>query len=161
MLKNFKISEKNEYIINEMITHIPLMSNKTAETILIIGKNNEGIYTEINKHNNIKNITQIKKLEEISNISDISKYDVIIFTDIDNSSNLNNNLNNNLSNNLNKGGLLVFSIGCLNRPLNEIKSLLNKQKQFFKWVRIYQAFGKMYYGFVIASNDLDPMNSVI
>jgi spermidine synthase len=57
---DLQITEKDEYIYHEMMTHVPLMFLPNAKNILIIGAGDGGICREILKYSNIENIYQIE-----------------------------------------------------------------------------------------------------
>lgn len=50
------LSEKDEFIYHEMITHMPLTTNPSIERVLIIGGGDGGTIRELLKYNNIKEI---------------------------------------------------------------------------------------------------------
>lgn len=49
-------SEKDEYFYHEMISHVPMMSHKNPETVLVIGGGDGGTVREVLKHNTVKKV---------------------------------------------------------------------------------------------------------
>jgi spermidine synthase len=50
------LSEKDEFIYHEMITHVPMAINHSAEKILVIGAGDGGVMRELVKYKSIKKI---------------------------------------------------------------------------------------------------------
>jgi len=48
------LSEKDEFIYHEMITHVPLCSHKNPERVLVVGGGDGGAIREILKHDTVK-----------------------------------------------------------------------------------------------------------
>lgn len=55
-----KTTEYDEFIYNEMIVHIPMISHGSAKNILILGGGDGGILRELLKYNTIKKITMVE-----------------------------------------------------------------------------------------------------
>ena len=63
------ITEKDEFIYHEMITHVPMFTHPDVQNALIIGGGDGGTLRELIKHQSIKKITQVeidKKVIEVS-----------------------------------------------------------------------------------------------
>lgn len=110
---------------------------------------------------------QIEWIEGYISRDNFNKFDVIIMDidlNISDSSYVDSFLTK-LKLLMNKDALLVSTANCMNWSINSVKNFFNQQKQMFKYVRIYQAYLPMYgdghYGFIISSNDIDPMNSIV
>ncbi|UKI42069.1 MAG: hypothetical protein L6V95_03490 [Candidatus Melainabacteria bacterium] len=50
-------SEKDEHFYHEMITHIPMLSHKNPQNILVIGGGDGGTVREVVKHDCVENVT--------------------------------------------------------------------------------------------------------
>jgi len=55
-----QISEKDEFIYQEMMSHVPLFAHGKAEDVLIIGGGDCGIAEEVLKHRTVKRLTQVE-----------------------------------------------------------------------------------------------------
>ncbi|UDG80345.1 polyamine aminopropyltransferase [Candidatus Annandia pinicola] len=55
-----KTTEYDEFIYNEMIVHVPMISHGSAKNILIIGGGDGGILRELLKYDTIKKITMVE-----------------------------------------------------------------------------------------------------
>ncbi len=54
------VTEKDEYIYHEMITHIPMAVNPDITNVLVIGAGDGGTVRELTRYNNIKNIDMVE-----------------------------------------------------------------------------------------------------
>ena len=54
------VTEKNEYIYHEMITHIPMAVNPDITNVLVIGAGDGGTVRELTRYNHIKNIDMVE-----------------------------------------------------------------------------------------------------
>lgn len=54
------VTEKDEYIYHEMITHIPMAVNPDIENVLVIGAGDGGTIRELTRYNHIKNIDMVE-----------------------------------------------------------------------------------------------------
>lgn len=55
-----QISKKDEFIYQEMMSHVPLFAHGKAEDVLIIGGGDCGIAEEVLKHKTVKRLTQVE-----------------------------------------------------------------------------------------------------
>jgi len=55
-----QISERDEFIYQEMMAHVPLFAHGNARDVLIIGGGDCGIAEEVLKHNTVKRLTQVE-----------------------------------------------------------------------------------------------------
>jgi spermidine synthase len=55
-----QISKKDEFIYQEMMSHVPLFAHGNAEDVLIIGGGDCGIAEEVLKHRTVKRLTQVE-----------------------------------------------------------------------------------------------------
>ena len=54
------VTEKDEYIYHEMITHIPMAVNPDITNVLVIGAGDGGTVRELTRYNQIKNIDMVE-----------------------------------------------------------------------------------------------------
>ena len=55
-----QISKKDEFIYQEMMSHVPLLAHGNAQEVLIIGGGDCGIAEEVLKHKTVKRLTQVE-----------------------------------------------------------------------------------------------------
>jgi spermidine synthase len=55
-----QISKKDEFIYQEMMSHVPLFAHGKAEDVLIVGGGDCGIAEEVLKHSMVKRLTQVE-----------------------------------------------------------------------------------------------------
>jgi len=55
-----QISKRDEFIYQEMMSHVPLFAHGAAEDVLIIGGGDCGIAEEVLKHKTVKRLTQVE-----------------------------------------------------------------------------------------------------
>jgi spermidine synthase len=55
-----QISKKDEFVYQEMMSHVPLFAHGSAEDVLIIGGGDCGIAEEVLKHRTVKRLTQVE-----------------------------------------------------------------------------------------------------
>ena len=55
-----QITKRDEYIYQEMMSHVPLFAHGKAKEVLIIGGGDCGIAEEVLKHKSIKRVTQVE-----------------------------------------------------------------------------------------------------
>jgi spermidine synthase len=55
-----QISKKDEFIYQEMMSHVPLFAHGNAEDVLIVGGGDCGIAEEVLKHRTVKRLTQVE-----------------------------------------------------------------------------------------------------
>jgi spermidine synthase len=55
-----QISKKDEFIYQEMMSHVPLFAHGNPRDVLIIGGGDCGIAEEVLKHNSVKSLTQVE-----------------------------------------------------------------------------------------------------
>ncbi|MGB3743770.1 MAG: hypothetical protein WBD11_04430, partial [Xanthobacteraceae bacterium] len=55
-----QISKKDEFIYQEMMSHVPLFAHGKAEDVLIVGGGDCGIAEEVLKHGAVKRLTQVE-----------------------------------------------------------------------------------------------------
>jgi len=65
----FMVSEKEEFVYHEMLTHIPLFTHPFPENVLIIGGGDGGTAREVLKHKTVKNVDFVEIDEEVYNVS--------------------------------------------------------------------------------------------
>ena len=53
------VTEKDEFIYHEMITHIPMAVNPDITNVLVIGAGDGGTVRELTRYNHIKNIDMV------------------------------------------------------------------------------------------------------
>lgn len=58
------VTEKDEYIYHEMITHIPMAVNPNIKNILVIGAGDGGTIRELTRYNHVENIDMVE-IDEI------------------------------------------------------------------------------------------------
>lgn len=63
------ITEKDEFIYHEMITHVPMASNPNIKNVLVIGAGDGGTVRELCKYPTIESITMVEIDEEVVNAS--------------------------------------------------------------------------------------------
>lgn len=61
------ITEKDEFIYHEMITHVPMMVNKDIKNVLVIGAGDGGTVRELTRFNSIQRIDMVELDEEVVN----------------------------------------------------------------------------------------------
>ncbi|MDD3382894.1 MAG: polyamine aminopropyltransferase, partial [Bacilli bacterium] len=61
------ITEKDEFVYHEMVTHIPMAVNPKIEKVLLIGAGDGGTVSQLIKYKSIKEITMIEIDEEVVN----------------------------------------------------------------------------------------------
>ena len=54
------LTEKDEFIYHEMITHVPMAVHPHAENILVIGAGDGGVVRELTKYDSVKNIDVVE-----------------------------------------------------------------------------------------------------
>lgn len=59
------LTEKDEFIYHEMITHVPMAVHQNAENILVIGAGDGGVVRELIKYDTIKNIDMVEIDERV------------------------------------------------------------------------------------------------
>ncbi|MFI3206539.1 MAG: polyamine aminopropyltransferase [Clostridia bacterium] len=59
------LTEKDEFIYHEMITHVPMAVHPKAENILVIGAGDGGVVRELTKYSSVKNIDLVEIDEEV------------------------------------------------------------------------------------------------
>lgn len=62
------VTEKDEYIYHEMITHIPMAVNPDIKNILVIGAGDGGTVRELTRYNHVENIDMVEIDEMIVEI---------------------------------------------------------------------------------------------
>jgi spermidine synthase len=55
-----QITKRDEFIYQEMMSHVPLFAHGNAREVLIIGGGDCGIAEEVLKHNSVKRLTQVE-----------------------------------------------------------------------------------------------------
>ncbi|MBS3904690.1 MAG: polyamine aminopropyltransferase [Simkania sp.] len=55
-----QVTEKDEFVYHEMMTHIPLLTHGQAKNILIIGGGDGGILREVLKHKTVEKVTLVE-----------------------------------------------------------------------------------------------------
>src|SRR5580704_15230718 len=55
-----QISKRDEFIYQEMMSHVPLFAHGNASEVLIVGGGDCGIAEEVLKHKTIKRLTQVE-----------------------------------------------------------------------------------------------------
>jgi spermidine synthase len=55
-----QISKRDEYIYQEMMSHVPLFAHGNAQEVLIVGGGDCGIAEEVLKHKSVKRLTQVE-----------------------------------------------------------------------------------------------------
>ena len=64
-----QVTEADEFIYHEMMTHVPIFSHNNPESILIIGGGDGGIAREVLRHSRVKSVTMIEIDEAVINFS--------------------------------------------------------------------------------------------
>jgi spermidine synthase len=64
-----QVTEADEFIYHEMMTHVPIFSHDNPEHILIIGGGDGGIARETLRHNSVKSVTMVEIDESVVNFS--------------------------------------------------------------------------------------------
>ena len=60
-----QISKRDEFIYQEMMSHVPLFAHGNAQHVLIIGGGDCGIAEEVLKHKEVKSLTQVEIDEKV------------------------------------------------------------------------------------------------
>lgn len=55
-----QVTEADEFVYHEMMTHVPIFAHDNPENILIIGGGDGGIAREVLRHNHVKSVTMIE-----------------------------------------------------------------------------------------------------
>jgi spermidine synthase len=55
-----QLTEADEYVYHEMLTHVPLLAHGNAENVLIIGGGDGGIMREVIRHKNVKKVVLVE-----------------------------------------------------------------------------------------------------
>ena len=55
-----QVTERDEHVYHEMMTHVPMFSHGSAREVLIIGGGDCGIAEEVLKHKTVKRVTQVE-----------------------------------------------------------------------------------------------------
>lgn len=62
------ITEKDEFIYHEMITHVPMAVHPHVENVLVVGSGDGGTVRELTKYDTIKNIDMVDIDREVTNM---------------------------------------------------------------------------------------------
>jgi len=63
------LSEKDEFVYHEMITHMPLCTHKNPKTVLVVGGGDGGAVREILKHSTIEKVVLCEIDKEVVDVS--------------------------------------------------------------------------------------------
>ncbi|WP_459836533.1 polyamine aminopropyltransferase [Clostridium carnis] len=63
------VTEKDEFIYHEMITHVAMATNENVKNILVIGAGDGGTVRELTRYKNIENIDMVEIDQEVVNAS--------------------------------------------------------------------------------------------
>ncbi len=63
------ISDKDEFIYHEVMTHVPMLSQEQTRRVLVIGAGDGGVIRELVKYRSIKEITLVEIDQEVTNVS--------------------------------------------------------------------------------------------
>ncbi len=77
------LTERDEFVYHEMITHIPLFTHSNPENILIIGGGDGGTIREVIKHKTVKKVTLVEIDKMVVDVS--KKYLPFTANELDNS----------------------------------------------------------------------------
>jgi spermidine synthase len=55
-----QVTEKDEFVYHEMMTHVPIVAHGRAKTVLIIGGGDGGILREALRHKGVKKVTMVE-----------------------------------------------------------------------------------------------------
>lgn len=64
-----QISEKDEFVYQEMLTHVPLFTHGNAKHVLIIGAGDGGVLRRVLQHPDIKKVTMVEIDGEVISLS--------------------------------------------------------------------------------------------
>ncbi len=64
-----QLTEKDEFVYHEMMTHVPLITHGHAKSVLVIGGGDGGILREVLKHDSIKKIVLVEIDAEVIHFS--------------------------------------------------------------------------------------------
>jgi spermidine synthase len=64
-----QVTERDEFIYHEMLTHLPILAHGAAKEILIIGGGDGGMLEETLKHESVSRVTQVEIDEAVVNFS--------------------------------------------------------------------------------------------
>ena len=64
-----QLTEKDEFIYHEMMTHVPLVTHRKVESVLVIGGGDGGILREVLKHDSVKRIVLVEIDPEVIHFS--------------------------------------------------------------------------------------------
>lgn len=68
---SYMVTEKEEFVYHEMLTHIPLFAHPEPKDILVIGGGDGGTVREVLKHKCVKSVDFVEIDEEVYNVSKI------------------------------------------------------------------------------------------
>ncbi|MGL5354542.1 MAG: polyamine aminopropyltransferase [Clostridium sp.] len=63
------VTEKDEFIYHEMITHVAMATNSNIKNVLVIGAGDGGTVRELTRYKNIENIDMVEIDEEVVNVA--------------------------------------------------------------------------------------------
>ena len=63
------LTEKDEFIYHEMITHVAMASNPDIKKVLVIGAGDGGTVRELTRYDTIEHIDMVEIDEEVGNVS--------------------------------------------------------------------------------------------
>ena len=55
-----QVTEKDEYVYHEMLTHVPILAHGKARRVLIIGGGDGGILREVLRHKSVERVTMVE-----------------------------------------------------------------------------------------------------
>ena len=64
-----QITEADEFVYQEMLTHVPLLAHGAAETVLIIGAGDGGVLKRVLQHRNVKRAVMVEIDGEVIRLS--------------------------------------------------------------------------------------------
>lgn len=64
-----QITEGDEFVYQEMLTHVPLLAHGAAENVLIIGAGDGGVLRRVLRHNNVKRAVMVEIDGEVIRLS--------------------------------------------------------------------------------------------
>lgn len=59
------VTERDEFVYHEMISHVPMMTHPNPKKVLIVGGGDGGVATEVLKHSDLEKVVVVEIDEEL------------------------------------------------------------------------------------------------
>lgn len=73
------VTERDEFVYHEMISHVPMMTHPDPKRVLIVGGGDAGVATEVLKHPNLEKVVVVEIDEEL--VAESQKHNEATFAD--------------------------------------------------------------------------------